>query len=102
MSHSDRVGWRFLRRLLRPDADEILRDLTVRQHIFPHQPIGGVLSVAATAVGFCPRAADQAVAWLGIDPAAAVGRLRRTELSQLARCIHRFWRQARTAAPANS
>ena len=99
-SQSDRVSWQFLRRLRRPGADDILRDLTDRQHLSPHRPVGQVLAAAATAVGFCPQAGEAAVAWLQINPAAAVGRLRRTELAQLARCIHRIWRRSRAAEPA--
>ena len=36
---------------------------------------------------------------LGVDPSIRIGRLRRTELMQLARTIFRFWRQ-RAAQPA--
>jgi hypothetical protein len=84
----------FLRRLRSPDSDDILAELTTRQHLAPHAALAGVLADAARAVGFCPDAAARATEWLGLDAAAAVGRLRRTELTQLARCIHRFWRQS--------
>jgi hypothetical protein len=51
-------------------------------------------------LGVCPNAAEHALRWLGVKPGTKIGRLRRTELMQLARSIHRFWRQAaETAAP---
>ena len=76
------------------DADAILHDLTTRQHLFPHRPVGQVLAASAADVAFCPSVADRALAWLQIDPATAVGRLPRTQLSQLARCLDRLSRQA--------
>ena len=87
----------YLRRLRSPDSDDILAGLTVRQHLQPHRPLGQTLAESAEQVGFCPDAATRAVEWLGLDPAASVGRLRRTELTQLARCVYRFWRQAEPA-----
>lgn len=90
MDRSDLV---YLRRLLRPDAEDILEDLTRRQHLKPHQPVSEALSESAAAVGFCPTIVGQALQWLQLDPAVAIGRLRRTQLTQLARCVHRFWRQ---------
>ena len=84
----------YLRRLRSPSSDDILDALTVRQHVNPHRPLGQTLTEAAEQVGFCPDAATRAVEWLGLDPAASVGRLRRTELTQLARCVYRFWRQS--------
>jgi hypothetical protein len=78
-------------------SDDILANLTQLQHLQPHRPLGRALADAADEVGFCPEAAARAVEWLGLDPAVSIGRLRRTELTQLARCIYRFWRQS---APA--
>ena len=87
----------FLRRLRSPDSNDILASLTVRQHLQPHRPLGAALADAAEEVGFCPDAVAKAVQWLGLDPAGSIGRLRRTELTQLARCIYRFWRQSTPA-----
>ena len=84
-------------RLRETDADRILQDLSERQYVQPHQPLGRTLLSSCAALGFCPGAADTALAWLQLDPARAVGRLRRTELIQLARSIHRFWRQSLAA-----
>ena len=92
----------FLRRLRSPASDDILAELTVRQHLNPHRPLGQTLTESAEEVGFCPDAATRAVQWLGLDPAVSVGRLRRTELTQLARCIYRFWRQSMTPEPQES
>jgi hypothetical protein len=95
----DRGSLGYLRRLLRPDADDILEDLTSRQHLKPHQPVSEALSDSAASVGFCPGVIGRALQWLQLDPAVAIGRLRRTQLTQLARCVHRFWRQE---VPQNS
>jgi hypothetical protein len=84
----------YLRRLKTPDSDEILHDLTTRQHLFPREALSRVLADSASEIGFCPAAAERAVAWLQLDAGTAIGRLRRTELAQLARCVYRFWRQS--------
>src|SRR4051794_462583 len=90
----------YLRRLKTPDSGEILNDLTARQHLFPHRVLSHVLAESAGEIGFCPSAADRAVAWLQLDGGASIGRLRRTELAQLARCVYRFWRQTLADDPA--
>jgi len=84
----------YLRRLTTPDSDEILNDLTTRQHLFPQQGLSRVLAESEAEIGFCPAAAERAIAWLQLDAGTAIGRLRRTELAQLARCVYRFWRQS--------
>ena len=89
----DRMDRSYLRRLLRPDADDILDDLTSRQHLKPHTPVSEALTESAATVGFCPGVIGRALHWLQLEPAVAIGRLRRTQLTQLARCVHRFWRQ---------
>ena len=76
------------------DADHILSDLTTRQFLRPHSALRDVLAASSEAIGYCPRAAEHALRWLETDPARVVGRLRRTELTQLANSIHRFWRHA--------
>jgi hypothetical protein len=92
----------FLRRLRSPDSGDILTSFTVRQHLQPHRALAPMLTDAAEEVGFCPDAAAKAVQWLGLDPAGSIGRLRRTELTQLARCIYRFWRQSAPAQEHHS
>jgi hypothetical protein len=76
------------------DSDHILDDLTRRQFLRPHSAVEEVLSGSATAIGFCPQAASHALRWLEINPDLSIGRLRRTELTQLARSIYRFWKHA--------
>ncbi|HEY2587806.1 MAG TPA: hypothetical protein VGI81_18820 [Tepidisphaeraceae bacterium] len=81
----------------RPDQvnpDSILDELSTRQHLHPHRSLQQILAEAQRKLGFCMGAAQAAIAWLRLDASLAVGRLRRSELIQLARSIHRFWRQA--------
>ena len=84
------------------DADRILAELSIRQHLHPHRSLGQVLSEAQRELGFCTGAARAAVEWLRYDAGQSVGRLRRSELIQLARSIHRFWRQSRAGDMAQS
>jgi hypothetical protein len=88
---------RDVKRLQLTDADRILQDLSSRQHTGPHQRLGEALERASQALGFCPQAAETALRWLQLDSNAVIGRLRRTQLIQLSRSIHRFWRQALAA-----
>jgi hypothetical protein len=83
------------------EVDDLLGALTTAQYLDPHEPLGQSLNRTGDALGVCPQAVSHAVAWLAVDPATPIGRLRRTELMQLARSIHRFWRHAAAAvAPA--
>ena len=82
-----------IRRLLNLDFENLLDALTTRQHLNPHEPLADALARTVECVGVCPQAIDEAVRWLALDPSTSIGRLRRTELTQLARSIHRFWRQ---------
>jgi len=86
----------------RADGDRILAELSTRQHLTPHRSLGEVLADAQRALGFCPKAAAAGLGWLNLDSSVPVGRLRRTELIQLARSIHRFWRQALAGAAPQS
>lgn len=76
------------------DSDQILAYLLARQHLNPHKLLGEVLDAAGSAFSWCPNAARTAVDWLSLNTDQAVGRLRKTELIQLSRSIHRFWLQA--------
>jgi hypothetical protein len=89
-----------LRRWLSVDSDEILNALTDRQHVRPHDTVAAAVGETCDRLGVCPNAAAEALRWLGVDTNTPVGRLRRTELMQLARSIHRFWRQAAAATNA--
>jgi hypothetical protein len=83
-----------------PDFQRLLDELTTRQHLSPHAAVADALARTVDCLDVCPVAMDQAVQWLAIDPRTSIGRLRRTELTQLARSIHRFWRQREPQAPA--
>lgn len=76
------------------DAEGILRELTTRQHLTPHRPLGSVVAETVDQVGACPIAGERAMVRLDLDSSRAVGRLRRGELIQLARGLHRFWAHA--------
>jgi hypothetical protein len=90
-----------LRRLIQSDLDNLLEALSNRQYLRPHEPVSASLAHAVETLGVCPQAVEQAVGWLQLEPSTPVGRLRRTELTQLARSVYRFWRQrTTTAAPA--
>ena len=92
------------RRRVACTADEILSELSTRQFVRPHRPTGEALADVAERVGTCPAAAARALAWLDLDSAAAIGRLTRTQLAQLARSVHRFCRQSSgvVSAPTTS
>ena len=76
------------------DADGILRELTTRQHLTPHRPVGQVVTETAERVGACLVAADRALERLQLDRGQSIGRLRRGELIQLARGMYRLWARA--------
>src|SRR3954462_10247183 len=84
-----------VRRARGSESEGILESLSAQQYLRPLQSVGEALGVASSSVGFCPGAAEQAMQWLRLDAGKPIGRLRRTELMQLARSIERFWRQAR-------
>jgi len=75
-------------------AETILAFLSDSQYLHPHQSLDQVLREAVDTAGVCPDAIAQSLQWLQLNAAQSLGRLRRTELVQLARSIHRFWRQA--------
>ena len=86
-----------LRRLVNADFENLLEILTSRQHLHPHESVQAVLNRTVDELGVCPNAVEQALQWLQLDGHAPIGRVRRTELMQLARTVHRFWRQAAMA-----
>ena len=81
------------------DADGILRELTIRQHLTPHRPLGDVLAEIVERIGACPVAADRAVSRLELDLTQSIGRLKRGELIQLARGVYRLWAHSLTTVP---
>ena len=58
----------------------VLDDLTTRQHVRPHQPLGEALADASAETGLCPGAASQSLEWLQIDPATGSATARRERL----------------------
>jgi hypothetical protein len=86
-----------IRKLFAVDDEQILSVLTRRQFTQPHESIRAVLEETVAEIGCCPVAVESAIQWLQIDWNQPIGRLRRTELTQLARSIYRFWRQSVTA-----
>lgn len=86
-----------IRKLFAADDEQILSVLTRRQFTQPHASIRTVLEATTAEIGCCPVAVESAIQWLQIDWDQPIGRLRRTELTQLARSIYRFWRQSVTA-----
>lgn len=89
-----------LQRPLAADATCIVDVLTVRQHLRPHEPLRLTLERLREEVGCCEVATSRATDWLTLDPDLAIGRLRRSELIQLARSVYRFWRQGVVQSPA--
>jgi hypothetical protein len=83
-----------IRRLLMSECQSLLEALSTRQHLRPHEPVGEALANVGAQMEVCPEAATQALRWLDLDAGRSIGRLSRTELMQLARSAHRFWRQA--------
>src|SRR5690349_4470887 len=91
-----------LRRMLQADFERLLAAVTQRQYVYPHESVEKALAATVDDLGVCPIAIEQALRWLGIDSQQAVGRLRRTEVLQLARTVHRYWRQRQPVAPSAS
>jgi hypothetical protein len=82
-------------------GQEIVDLLTNRQHLRPHLSVREVMQQATEELGCCPQAIDRAIDWLKVDPNQSIGRLRRSELLQLARSVDRFWHETAAAEKAN-
>ncbi len=91
-----------LRRLIHADFENLLEILTTRQHLAPHEPVAQALARTIDEMGVCPNATAQALQWLQLDGGTSIGRLRRTELMQLARTVYRFWRENADVPAAKS
>lgn len=83
----------YLRQLILLSSDMIQDALMRRQHLRPHQPLSAAMSDVAAELAVSPEVVRQTLSWLDVDAARPIGRLRRTELTQLARSLHRHWRQ---------
>jgi len=84
------------------DSDAILNILTTRQHLSPHAPLDDVLRSVIDDLSCCPAAVQHATDWLKLNPAQPIGRLRRTELMQLAKAVHRFWGRSLAEAASSA
>jgi len=79
------------------DAAELAAVLSQRQYLRPHRPLNEVLKE----LEICQVAIEQAMRWLGLEGARPIGRIRATQLAQLARCIYRIWEAAKGNAEGN-
>jgi hypothetical protein len=80
------------------EAEAILQELTTRQHLSPRLSLRDVLAQTRA----CPAAAQRALEWLGLDGNRAIGRVKRAELIQLAKSLHRIWKRALSQDPASA
>lgn len=78
-----------------PTLDPLAAHLQTQQHLHPHRPLHLALQHLERSTGLCPVASRQASSTLSLDPHLKIGRLRRCQLLQLARTLHRLWRQNR-------
>lgn len=76
------------------EVERIVTELQKLQFVDPHAVMGEAMERAQRELGFCPQAGEEAMRRLAIDPGTKIGRLRKTELLQLARAIQRIWRAA--------
>jgi L-fucose mutarotase/ribose pyranase (RbsD/FucU family) len=71
--------------------DQVVERLSQAQFVHPHRPLRRAL--LALDGHQHQRVVDATLSWLKLDPEMVIGRLRRTELVQLARCLDRMARQ---------
>jgi hypothetical protein len=74
-------------------SEELVGALMTRQFVSPRQAVGDAVREVFMALGVCPGAGETAIAWLKFDPQRPIGRLRRSEVAQLAHSAHRYWRE---------
>jgi hypothetical protein len=84
------------------NADDILDELTTRQHLTPGRTLKEIVAETVASTGVCASAADRALVWLKLPADRPIGRLRRSELIQLARSMHRFWTEVRAGEARTS
>lgn len=78
-----------IRRLIQTTADAILDALTQLQHMRPHLRLDAALLRTQESLRLPAHAVQPTRQRLELDPHTPIGRLRRTELIQLARAIER-------------
>jgi hypothetical protein len=84
--------------LAQREFENLLNLLTTRQHLWPHESVSESMSHTIGDLGVCPNAIAQSLERLNLDANTSIGRLRRTELMQLARTVYRYWRAAEPTA----
>src|SRR5687767_12453072 len=57
--------------------DPLVTHLQSQQHLYPHRPLYLALQHLEQLTGLCPRAAQQAISALSLDPHSKIGRLHR-------------------------
>lgn len=96
--HGYRIACLYFRMMSREDSSDAIAELlTNRQHLRPHLGVREVLDHVIAELGCCPIAIDRATEWLSLDTNRLIGRLRRSELLQLARSVDRYWHANPTA-----
>jgi hypothetical protein len=78
-----------------PAADALIAHLQTQQHLHPHRTLHRILHDIPDHLGLTLKHAQQATSAISFDPHEKVGRLRRCQLLQLARAVHRLSRQNR-------
>jgi hypothetical protein len=79
------------------EAPTLLDALTRWQHVRPRLGTLQAAGMVGREIGCCPEIPARAVNWLRLEPTVPIGRLRRTELIQLARSMHRLCQRSRNA-----
>ncbi|MFI5378783.1 MAG: hypothetical protein ACHRHE_05775 [Tepidisphaerales bacterium] len=82
----------FSRAVFESPGDSILIEFQTQQHLHPHRALAEMLDTAREEAGFCREAAGRAVRSLGLNGAAAIGRLTADDLVKLSRTIRRLCR----------
>jgi hypothetical protein len=75
--------------------EQLVSQLQTQQHLHPYRSLEVALQHLEQLIGLCPNVAEQAISALSLDRDVKIGRLRRCQLLQLARTLHRLWRQNR-------
>lgn len=75
------------------EVDQIVDHLSEQQHLRPHHALADAVGRAQLEAGYCLEAAQHAIQTLALDPQSQIGRLKRTEIVQLAKAIYRIWKQ---------
>lgn len=83
-----------LRHWVQSSNESVLEALTTRQFVSPHRPLGDVLGQTLDELRVSRQTGRTVLARLELDPTIAIGRLKRCQLTQLARVIQREWRAA--------